>query len=213
MKAEAKVDPSGFNETLELPYSLRLVDFEIAMQDVYDLFRDINGLLLERGLNRLEETFRPAAMSGFISDLLTASLSNHARSLTANQHFNGHPDLVVKGVYPNNQVQAGSQGVEIKSTRRRGGAVDTHGARDQWLCVFVYQTDNETEPARERLPTVFSEIYLAHVGLGDFRKNPRGELGTRTATLHREGLQKLRSGWVYKAGVPQPLQDTHAPSD
>lgn len=47
---EAKVDPSGFNQLLELPYSLRLVDFEIAMQDVYDLFRDINGLPLERGL-------------------------------------------------------------------------------------------------------------------------------------------------------------------
>lgn len=133
---------------------------------------------LRADLNRLEETFRPAAMSGFISDLLTASLSNHARSLTANQHFNGHPDLVVKGVYANNRIQRGSQGVEIKSTRKRGGAVDTHGARDQWLCVFVYNIDNETEPARERLPTTFTEVYLAHVGLGDFRKNPRGELGT-----------------------------------
>lgn len=201
-KPEAKIDSSGFNELLELPYSLRLVDFQIAMQDVYDLFRDINGLLLERGLNRLEETFRPAAMSGFVSDLLTASLSNHARSLTANTHFNGHPDLVVKGVYPNNQVQAGSEGIEVKSTRRRGGAVDTHGARDQWLCVFVYQVDNDTEPARERLPTVFKEVYLAEVGLDDFRKNSRGELGTRTATLHREGLKKLRAGWVYKHETP-----------
>ena len=57
-------------------------------------------------------------MSGFVSDLLTASLSNHARSLTANTHFNGHPDLVVKGVYPNNQVQAGSEGIEVKSRAR-----------------------------------------------------------------------------------------------
>lgn len=89
MQPEAKVNPSGFNQLLELPYSLRFVDFEIAMQDVYDLFRDINGLLLERGLNRLEETFRPAAMSGFISDLLTAILSNHARSLTANPTSRG----------------------------------------------------------------------------------------------------------------------------
>ncbi len=28
--------------------------------------------------------------------------------------------------------------------------------------------------------------------------NPRGELGTRTATLHRDGVQKLRRGWVYR---------------
>ena len=80
-KQGVNIDWSRFNESLELPYSLRLVDFQIAMQDVYDLFRDINGLLLDRGLNRLEETFRPAAMSGYVSDLLTASLSNHARPM------------------------------------------------------------------------------------------------------------------------------------
>ena len=66
------------------------------------------------------------------------------------------------------------------------------------MCVFVYQVDNDTEPARERLPTVFREVYLAEVSLDDFRKNARGELGTRTATLHRKGLEKLRAGWVYK---------------
>ena len=44
----------------------------------------------------------------------------------------------------------------------------------------------------------FTEIYLAHVSLDDFRKNARGELGTRTATLHREGVAKLRQNWIYK---------------
>ena len=28
----------GFNSRTVLPYSLRIVDFQIAMQDVYDLF-------------------------------------------------------------------------------------------------------------------------------------------------------------------------------
>ena len=182
-----------------LPYSLRLLDFEIAMQDVYDLFYDINSLFLERGLKRLEEMLRPAAMSGLISDLLTASLANHARGLTENRYFNGHPDLIVAGFYPNDSVQAGSQGIEIKSTRKKGGAVDTHGAREQWMCVFVYEVDTETEPARNRRPMSFTEVYLAHVGVDDFRHNPRGELGTRTATLHREGIRKLRERWIYKA--------------
>ena len=44
----------------------------------------------------------------------------------------------------------------------------------------------------------FSEIYLGKVVLADFRKNPRGELGTRTATLHRSGIEKLRTNWIYK---------------
>ena len=44
----------------------------------------------------------------------------------------------------------------------------------------------------------FAEIYLAQVVIADFRKNARGELGTRTATLHREGVLKLRENWIYK---------------
>lgn len=188
----------NFNSAASLPFQLRLEDFEIAMQDVYDLFYDVNTGLLEKGLERLDDFLRPAIMSGLLSDLLTASMSKHSRSLTQNKYFNGHPDLVVKGTYPNDSVKAGTEGVEIKTTRKSGGAVDTHGARDQWMAVFVYKTDNVTEPARERAPMTFIEIYLAQVMIADFRKNPRGELGTRTATLHREGVVKLRENWIYK---------------
>ena len=191
------INTTCFNPQAELPYSLRTVDFQIAMQDVYDLFHDINGLLVNRGLRRLEDMLRPAALSGMVSDLLTASLANHSRTLTENRYFNGHPDLLVEGAYPNNAVQAGTEGVEVKSTRKAGGAVDTHGARDQWMCVFVYIVDDETEPARERRPLAFTEVYLAQVETNDFRRNARGTLGTRTATLHRDGLGKLREHWVY----------------
>jgi hypothetical protein len=118
-----------------LPYEFRLADFEIAMQDVYDFFYDVNKLLLERGLHRLDDILRPAAMSGMISDMLTASMAKHARSLVENHHFNGHPDLIVQG--------------------------------------------------------------MGHVVVRDFRKNPRSDLGTRTVTLDRDGIQKLRSNWVY----------------
>ena len=192
------VDKSKFNSGIKLPYQLRLADFEIAMQDVYDFFFDVNGLLLERGLRRLDDLLRPAAMSGIISDMLTASLAKHARSLVENGHFNGHPDLLVQGRYPNNSVASGSEGVEIKSTRKKGGAVDTHGARDQWMCVFVYETDHETEPAIKRAPMRFTEVYLGQVIEADFRKNPRSELGTKTATLDRNGIRKLRANWVYR---------------
>jgi hypothetical protein len=136
-------------------------------------------------------------MSGMLSDMLTASLAKHSRSLTQNRYFNGHPDLIVAGRYPNNAIRAGTDGVEIKTTRKHGGAVDTHGAREQWMCVFVYEIDNESEPAQDRRPMKFTEVYLGHVTYADFRKNPRGELGTRTATVDRHGIQKLRSNWVY----------------
>ena len=170
----------------------------MAMQDVYDFFFDVNRGLVERGLLRLDDMLRPAIMSGLLSDMLTASLAKHSRTLTVNLFHNGHPDLVVNGVYPGNKVSAGVEGVEIKTTRKSGGAVDTHGARDQWMCVFVYTVDCATEPARDREPMSFNEIYLAKVTLDDFRRNPRGELGTRTATLHKRGVEKLRQNWIYK---------------
>ena len=89
-------------------------------------------------------------MSGLISDMMTASMARHARALVENRYHNGHPDLIVDGVYADNSVKAGERGVEVKSTRKTGGAVDAHGARAQWMCVFVYRVDNETEPATDR---------------------------------------------------------------
>jgi hypothetical protein len=193
------VDRDRFNRDIELPYQLRLADFEMAMQDVYDFFFDVNAMFAEKGLPRLEEVLRPANMSGMISDMMTASMANHSRGLCQNTYHNGHPDLLVRGRYELNSVRAGEHGVEIKTTRKPGGAVDTHGARAQWMCVFVYRIDDQTEPAADRRATRFTEVYLAHVTPEDFRRNDRGDLGTRTATLHREGVQKLRDNWVYLA--------------
>lgn len=192
------VAPSKFNQSAQLPYELRLKDFEMTMQDVYDFFFDVNSHLTKRGLQRLDDMLRPAIMSGVLSDMLTASLARHSRTLTENKYFNGHPDLIVQGIYAGNAVKAGNEGIEVKTTRKSGGAVDTHGARDQWMCVFVYTVDTESEPASGRTPMTFTEIYLGKVTVDDFRRNPRGELGTRTATLHRDGISKLRENWIYR---------------
>lgn len=195
---KAEIDPSKFNRALELPYELRILDFQSAMQDVYDFFYDVNLHLLEKGLRRLDDFMRPANLSGTLSDMVTESLGKHSRILTENLHHNGHPDLIVRDRYPGNAVKAGEFGVEIKSTRKRGGAVDTHGARNQTLSVWVYEVDNDhTRAAHSRAPLRFSEIYIATVTEADFRRNERGVLGTRTATLDKEGVTRFREGWVY----------------
>lgn len=198
MPVRIQPDPNAFHRNAELPYNLRLKDFELAMQDVYDFFYDVNVLMQQKNLDRLDDMLRPAIMSGLLSDMLTSSMAKHSRSLIENRYFNGHPDLIVRGHYPDNAVRAGTEGVEIKTTRKAGGAVDFHGARDQWLCVFVYDVDQVTEPTVARKPSQFTEVYLSQVKASDFRRNPRGELGTRTATLAREGLGRFRQNWVYR---------------
>lgn len=195
---KALIDQAAFNSQVIYPYSLRQSDFQHAMEDVYDFFHDVNQLLLGKGLKRLDDMLRPQALSGIISDMMTASLARFSRSLVENAHHNGHPDLVLRGKYPGDAVASGEEGVEIKSTTKRGGAVDTHGARNQWMCVFVYEVDVTTEPASARAPMRFVEVYLAKVEENDFRRNKRGDLGTDTATLHRDGLKKLRAGVIYK---------------
>lgn len=193
----ADVVREKFNPQPVLPYNLRRLDFQSAMQDVYDFFYDVNRHFADRQLSRLDDMLRPAICSGVISDMLTESLAKHSRSLVVNAYHNGHPDLIVRGEYENNSVKSGAKGVEIKSTRKPGGAVDTHGAREQYMCVFVYKVDNTTEPAKDRAPMKFTEVYLGQVTPDDFRRNERGELGTRTATLDKHGIEKLRRHWVY----------------
>lgn len=193
----AEPDRDKFNKAASLPFQLRWEDFALALQDIYDFFYDVNKLTASKGLERLDDMIRPAVLSGLLSDMLTASMAKHSRTLVQNSFFNGHPDLIVRGKYAKDSVKAGTAGVEIKATGKRGGAVDTHGARNQWMCVFVYRVDKETEPAVDRKPLVVTEIYLGEVKVSDFRKNDRGELGTRTATLHGEGIAALRENWVY----------------
>jgi hypothetical protein len=207
---KANVDRAAFNAEADLPFELRISDFEVAMQDVYDFFHDVNMLLSGKGLRRLDDMMRPAALSGMISDMITASLAKFSRSLVENRHFNGHPDLIVRGRYANDAVASGSEGIEIKSTRKAGGAVDTHGARRQWMCVFVYRVDNLTEPASDREAMQFTEVYLGKVDEADFRKNARSDLGTRTATLDKFGIAKLRSNWIYRIVDAKPR--TRAPA-
>lgn len=198
MPVERNTARGEFNAALELPYELRIDDFRIAMQDVYDFLYDVNTLLVGRGLPRLDDMLRAAQLSGLISDMLTASIAKHSRVLTENQQHNGHPDLIVQGRYPNNSVLTGEHGVEIKTTRNPRASVDLHGAREQWMCVFVYRVDETTEPAADREPMTFTDAFIAHVTVEQFRTNERGRLGTRTSSLNRGGIAHLRENWLYK---------------
>lgn len=117
MLTRNRLEPGKFNHELALPFQLRLDDFRLAAQDVYDFFHDVSTGLLSKGLDRLDDMLRPAIMSGVLSDMLTASLAKHSRSLVVNACFNGHPDWIVKGIYPGNRVKSGVDGVEIKTKK------------------------------------------------------------------------------------------------
>lgn len=61
MGGKRRVDRTCFNPAAEagLPYELRLMDFEAAMQDLYGFFHDIDTSLTNRGLRRFERHASP----------------------------------------------------------------------------------------------------------------------------------------------------------
>ena len=195
---KAFVNRDGFNADLELPYALRPDVFAIAMEDIYELLFNLNTGLVERGLLPFENSVRGAVYSGMLSDLLTEALASHANGLVKNLSNNGHPDLLPAGRYPGDAIPSAEEGVEIKVTKNKSGAVDMHSDRPAYYCVFHYQADYETEPVVDREPTRFANVWLARLDAADFRKNDRGPRGTRTATPHREGLEKMRKHWLYR---------------
>lgn len=192
------VDREAFNPDIELPYNLKIQDFENAMHDIYDFFFEIDSYSVKKGWGRLEDIIQKQALSNFLSNMLNTSLANHSRELVVNALPNGHPDLIPKGEYPGNRIMNASSGVEVKATSNASGAVDMHGARAQDLCVFVYETEDDLDkPIEVREPLTFTAVFLGHVESEDYRRNERGELGTRTATLNATGLERFRQNWVY----------------
>ncbi len=45
----------------------------------------------------MDDILRTAAMSGMVFDMLMASIAKHSRLVVENNHYNGHPDVIVQG--------------------------------------------------------------------------------------------------------------------
>ena len=82
----------------------------------------------------------------------------------------------------------------------------TVGAIRRYASRLSNVDNDRSKPSHEREPLVIREIYIAQVTQTDFRRNERGELGTRTATLHADGVKILRDGWVY-LDIPTAVTD------
>jgi hypothetical protein len=122
----------------KMPFELRVKDFEIAMQDIYDFFYDVNLLFQQKGLPRLDDELRPAILFGMLSDMLTASLAKHSRSLTQNRYFNGHPDLIVAGIYPTTALKPVRMELRLKQLAKKAApSIPTADAINGCACSFM----------------------------------------------------------------------------
>ena len=199
--ARNTVNPANFNPEIELPYQLRKDDFRSALQDVYDFFHDVNEHLIAKGLQRLDDMLRPAIMSGGSVRYAHVKLGN-AFPRSGGKQLLQRPSGTwwFRASTQITRSKRVNKGWKSRRLEKRGGAVDTHGARNQWMCVFVYKVDTKSEPAVNRRPMTFTEVYLGEVTLGRLPKKPAGR--TRGREPRRStpmGIRKLRESWVYKA--------------
>src|SRR3546814_17183380 len=76
-----KLYPEGFNANVELPYGLTVDEVKQALEGVYDFLHDLNGFLVSRGYERLEEIILGNSLSGFISELVVKRLGGSSQEI------------------------------------------------------------------------------------------------------------------------------------
>lgn len=196
------LNPSGFNPSVTLPYSLSVTHIKSAMEEFLDFLGFINIQLLSRNIIRLERLLMPANFSSLVGEFMNTSIPRFCPTLVKNQYPNGHPDLLPTGVFADNAVQYTHEGIEVKGSRY-GRGWQGHNPEATWLMVFTFEANsaNDTRKKRPTRPFRFMGVFAAKLELEDWTYAGRSATSRRTitASVNPRGLQKMQANWVYKA--------------
>ncbi|MGH8065709.1 MAG: hypothetical protein ACRERE_10860 [Candidatus Entotheonellia bacterium] len=189
-----------WNYNCQLPYGLTTDPIRLAVEDVYNFFYRINSLLVEQeGLDFFESLVLGNTLSGMMSELLVKRISAHSTTVARNILVGGHPDLIPYGIYRGDSTLRGVEGIEVKTSRQDGGW-QGHNPEVGWLMVFRYKMGDQSQPFEERQPIQFVQILAAPLEFEDWSLAERGAESrrTRTTSINRRGMHKLRSNPVYQ---------------
>lgn len=188
-----------FNSNAELPYGLTIEEVKTTINAAYDFLHEINIFLIERGYSRLEDFLLGNTFAGVLSEILVKNLSNCSVAMVRNNRVGGYPDLIPCGVYPDDSILQGTEGIEIKVSKQRGGW-QGHNPEAGWLMIYRYIMDTETLPVENRAPTKIVEVLAAKLELKDWNFSGRKGASRRTitASINRQGMKKLRSNPIYR---------------
>lgn len=144
----------------------------------------------------------PANFSSIVGEFMSSTIPQHCPSISKNQYHNGHPDLIPTGMFPNNALQHGTEGIEIKASRYLQGW-QGHNAEDCYLMVFCYEAGRPTDELRNVAPKPFRfvKVCAAQLQVSDWQFAGRSETSRRTitATVKRSGYDKMMANWIYQA--------------
>lgn len=199
------LDPDGFNSAARLPYGLTVKHVGLAMKDFLDFLGFINRALVAKRIQTLESFLMPANFSSIVGEFVAVTIPKHCKTLVKNNYHNGHPDLVPTGIFEKDACLHGNQGIEVKASRHLNGW-QGHNPEDVWLMVFVFESNNPRDIARNKpaIPFRFLKVVGAELCKDDWQFSGRSETSRRTitASVRRSGYEKMEANWIYRITHP-----------
>ena len=144
----------------------------------------------------------PANFSSMVGEFMAAAIPKYCKTVARNTYHNGHPDILPKGLYPEDSIQHGPEGIEIKASRHTSGW-QGHNPEDVWLLVFVFDSNTSRDAGRGIAPRPFRFVKVlgALLTRKDWAFSGRSETSRRTitASVTRTGYAKMEANWIYRA--------------
>ena len=196
------VDATAFNADASIPYGVTTQHVRRAMEGFLDFLGFINGQLHTKKLERLESFLMPANFSSIVGEFMAASIPKYSKGVIRNRYHNGHPDLIPVGAHPENAIQHGPEGIEIKGSRYLNGW-QGHNAEECWLMVFCFNANSSGDAGKGVGPKRFRFVKVVGAKLlkTDWKFSGRSETSRRTitASVTRGGYDKMEANWIYRA--------------
>ncbi len=195
------VESTHFNPKAKLPHGLIVEHVASAMSDFVDFIGFINQQLATKKIERLETMLMPANFSSIVGEFMTSAIPKYCKTLVKNAYHNGHPDMIPAGKFPDNKLQHGTDGIEVKASRYLK-AWQGHNAEDAWLMVFCFSSGRPTDQVKGILPAPFKFVLVcgAQLTKADWNFAGRSETSRRTitASVTQSGYEKMMENWIYK---------------
>ncbi len=204
-----------------MPYGMTAAGVVAAVNDLYAYLQALNRASIEHGYERLEDIMLPAGFSGLLSELFVRAVAKELATVlpgvTKNLRPGGRPDLIPRAKYPGDAVHAGDDGVEVKVSTHET-SWQGHNPETGWVMVVQASVDRKTAPVYDRSPTTIERVLIAKLDKSDWSYSGRSATSRRTptASINKQGRDKLQRGIVYQRGrskgqkpppVPMPSEE------
>lgn len=196
------INAKGFNASAKIPYGVTTSHVRKAMEEFVEFLGFINGQLHRKKIERIESFLMPANFSSIVGEFMGSAIPKHCKTVVRNKYHNGHPDIIPATHYPDDAIQHGPEGIEIKGSRHLSGW-QGHNAEEMWLMVFVFDANTSRDAGLGIEPKSFRFIKVvgAKLDKDDWQFSGRSETSRRTitASVKRSGFEKMEANWIYRS--------------